>query len=304
MGTSRLNIWFRGANCDLLTNVWRTDLVIQACTGTYLVNIYPLVDQLRKRYSTQGKVVDISDWPLTTDQADKKLELIIGGGATQSVTFTTPAQTLEEIFGQLDGKFTGCKILAEDRHLKVVTDAYGPSATIEIGSGTDCDIAWDLVKNGSGWTVDSHYYQGAQRIKIVPPSGEYVNHVDVDVPPGCYKIWTRVCHGNNEETSLQMVNPKCGDEVCVNLLLPTLRTCSAGVLHPLMDEIVYKQALADDEQRIAVFRGVMFGAQVAKQEVINQLDYRLLEAQEKQDSELEARVNAVIALANQLPECV
>ena len=303
MGTSKLNIWLRNASCDLLTSVWRTDLVVQACGGTYLVDTFPeILEQLLAKYSARGVVRDITSWPLETDQTGRTLEITIGSGSMQSVTFTAPAQSLAEIYEQVVGQFTDCSITPDDDHLKIVTDAYGPNATIVLG-GT-CDIDWGPIVDGSGYEINSHYYQGAKRIMLMPPAGEYVNHIEMDVPPGCYKVWTRVCHGNNEETSTVMVGIRCGEEACVNLLLSTVKTCSAGVLHPLMDKIVYEQALADDEQRLGAFRGVMFGAQLGKQEVLNQLNYRVLEAQAKQDTELEARINAVMALAQQLPECI
>lgn len=305
MGTSRLNIWFRNSMCELLNDVWRTDLVIQMCSGNYLLDKFPIVDQLKKRYSKPATVVDIMDWPLMADQDGKKLELTIdtesGSGTMQSVTFATPAQSLPDIFNQLRGQFTDCEIVIEDGHLKVVTTESGHKSNITVGG--DCDIKWAPVVSGTGWLIGSHYYQEANRIKIVPAPGEHVNHVECDVPPGCYKIWTRVCHGKNEETSVQMVNVRCGEEACVNLLLPTVKTCSQYVMHPLMDKIVNEQLLGGIDNHIIAFRALMAGGELGKQQVLDQLDQRLLEAQEKEDTVLEGRVNAVIAVANQLPAC-
>lgn len=302
MGTAKLNIWTRNVNCEPLLNVWRSDYVIQLCSGSYLVDVFPeILDQLKKRYSNPGKVVDVSSWPLA-DQGTKTLELTIAGGTMQSHTFSAGTQSLMQVYNQIKSVFTNCEITIENGHLKIVTDKYGPQGTIVTG-GT-CDIVWGPVENGDGYEITSQTYQGAKRITVFPPAGEYVNHLEADIPPGCYKIWTRVCHGNNEETSVVMVNVKCGDEGCVNLLLPQLKTCAAYVMHPLMDKIVYEQHLADDDQRLVAFRAVMYGAQIAKAEVLNQLNYRLAEAVAKADTELQNRINAVLTLANQLPECI
>ncbi|MFZ2071258.1 MAG: hypothetical protein WAV32_06655, partial [Halobacteriota archaeon] len=69
-------------------------------------------------------------------------------------------------------------------------------------------------------------YKGHRRIMLQPGGGEKFNHIEVDVPPGCYVVWTRVCYGKNEETNKVMVIVDCGEEVCVNLLLDDVETCA------------------------------------------------------------------------------
>lgn len=208
MGLAHINIWLRNNACNLLQGCWRTDLVIQACTGEYLINVYP------------------------------------------------------EIINQLQGRYPG-------------------------------------------WTITTHWYQGAQRIMLMPPSTETIKNIEVDIPPGCYKVWTRVCHGANEETSVAMLQACCEKpDHCVNLILPELTVCSGAVLHPLMDHVVHEAFLADDPERLVLMKGVMFGAKKGKPEVIAELDYRYQEAIDKGDQDLQDRVQAVRNLANQLPECI
>lgn len=302
MGTAHANIWIRNVNCDLLTDVWRTDLVIRACTGSYLVNIFPeILDQLKKRYAKPASVTDITVYSSLTDQGGKTLGLQIGTAPVQNLVFTAPAVTVEQICAQMQAFFTDVNIKIVDGHIVIETKDRGPSATIAISG--DCELVWGPIVQGSGYVIKTHYYQGDQRIMLMPPSGEHINHIEVDIPPGCYKVWTRVCHGANEETSIQMINVRCGEEVCVNLLLPQVKTCSAQVLHPAMDKIVYEQALADIDERLVAFRGLMYVAQIGKQDVLNQLAYRREEAVDKDDPELIARVDAVINLAQLLPDC-
>jgi hypothetical protein len=69
------------------------------------------------------------------------------------------------------------------------------------------------------------YGYGANKKKLNP-------HIEVNVPPGCYIIWTRVCHGDNEETNKVLVTVNCGQEVCVNLLLNGVETCARQFIFP------------------------------------------------------------------------
>lgn len=206
MGLAHLNVWVRNRNCDLLTDMWRTDLVIQACTGTYLVDVWPeILTQLQTRYPN--------------------------------------------------------------------------------------------------YTILNHFYQGAQRIMLMPPVGTFFNHIEIDIPPGCYKVWTRCCHGQNEETSLQLISPRCGEEACVNLLLPTLKICAQAIVHPLIDHIVVQGAFPAVADRLTILKGVMYAGDIGRALLLEQLQYRLSEAVAKGDTALQARVNAVIAIADQLPAC-
>ena len=75
-------------------------------------------------------------------------------------------------------------------------------------------------------------YEGETRIKFFPPVGKYINHIEVDIPPGCYVVWTRVCYIQNEETQKVMVIVNCEGEACVNLLLDKTEKCVKEMLYP------------------------------------------------------------------------
>lgn len=302
MGTAKLNIWLRNAECNVLETCWRTDLVIQTCTGKYIKDSFPeVIDQLKERYSKQGLVKCINTFPLVTDQTGKTLTITVGTGTAENLLFTGPSMTFAEIYAQMQAFFQNVDVRLVDGSISIITKEYGPGALITIGG--DSDLVWGPVVPGSGYTVTSHFYQNAWRIMLQPGSGKTLNHIEVDVPPGCYRVWSRVCHGNNEETSVVMVNVKCAEHACVNLLLPTIKTCAAHLVHPLMDKVVHDQFLMDDVERLLPFRALMYGAGLGKQDILGQLDYRVYEAQEKGDPELEARILAVRVLAELLPEC-
>ncbi len=76
-------------------------------------------------------------------------------------------------------------------------------------------------------------YEGYKRIKIEPGGGREFWHIEVDVPPGCYVVWTRICHTPyNDESNKVMVVVDCGKEVCVNLLVNRVDTCAKEILGP------------------------------------------------------------------------
>jgi len=302
MGTGHVNIWLRNAICDVIPDCWRTDLVIQGCNGNYLVNTWPkIIDQLKKRYSTPATVADVDSWPLITDQGGKTLTLNYGTSSEESVIFASPATSQSEIFDQMANQLTKYEVKMVDNRIRIYTLERGPGASITISG--DANVAWGAPQAGGGWKVLSHFYQNAQRIMLMPPNGEFIDDIHVDIPPGCYKIWTRVCHGANEETSVNCVYVGCGGESCVCLMLPAVKTCSGQVLFPLMKQLVKEQALNGDDDRLAVMRGIMYAAHLGKNAVIVALDQQIAEAQEKGDTELEADIQALKTLAQQLPEC-
>ena len=302
MSKAHVEIWLRNAECNLLTDCWRTDLVIQACTGRYLVDSYPqIIDQLKRRYGKPAFAQCVTSFPMATDQGGKTLSFTVGSSSVEQLTFSTPSTTQAEIFAQIKAAFQNVEISITDGLLTVTSKEYGPDATLVIGG--DSDLIWGPITHGSGWTVKKHFYQNAWRIMIYPGNNEMLNHIELDIPPCAYKIWTRVCHGQNEETSVvlqKFIGCECYG---VDLLLPALKTCSANIVHPLMDRVVNEQILADDADRLAVFRGIINVAGLGKQAVIEQLNYRIQEAQDKDDPDLQARVQAVYDLAQNLPDC-
>jgi len=302
MSTAHVEIWLRNSECNLLADCWRADLVVQACTGRYLIDSYPeIVDQLKQKYGKSAFVQCISDFPLLTDQSGKTLTVTVGTNPAESLMFASPAQSLVEIYAQMQAFFQNCEVSLENGILKITSKDHGPEAVMTIGG--DCDLAWGPITQGSGWTIKTHFYQNAWRIMFYPGGGKTLNHIELEIPPCAYKIWCRVCHGQNEETSVVLQKFKGSHCYGVDLLLPTVKTCAAHIVHPLMDKVVFDEFLNDDVERIAVFRGLMYGAALGKQQIVDQLNYRLIEAQEKGDTELIARVQAVWNLAQLLPEC-
>jgi hypothetical protein len=144
-------------------------------------------------------------------------------------------------------------------------------------------------------------YQGATRILLQPGGGRFINHIEVDVPPGCYVVWARICHGRNEETNKMMVIVRCGDEACVNLLLNTVELCAKELFHPFAVQAVQAQ-LPNDVLQGAI-RGLMVVARKPKREIEVELAQRLDELKGAQLPELERAINKVAEIIKGVPEC-
>lgn len=166
------------------------------------------------------------------------------------------------------------------------------------------EIITQLIAKYPTYTISKlDNYQNYTRIHIQPPSGTFINHIEMDIPPGAYAVWCRVCHGKNEETNRVMVNPECGESRCVNLLLNAVQTCSEQLLHPAFDRVVNDGNFIEDMEIVPFMKLMMWSAYKGKAAVVAQLNERIIEAQEKGDTSLEARINAVLAIVNTLPDC-
>jgi hypothetical protein len=306
MGTTHLNVYLRNSLCKLLTNCWMADLVVNSCDGTPLYDVFPeIIDQLKDRYAKSATVTEFTNFPLSTDQSGLTLEVTVDGGTMQTRTFSSPAMTLGEIYGQIKGYFTDCDVILDDNdHLSIVTKKKGPNANLVIG-GT-CDLDWGPVTQGSGYDISTRYYMDAYRINIRPPVGEYINHIEMDIPNGCYKIWSRCCFGDNEETSVVMLSIEdCGGCRTVNLLLPQVTTCSKYVLHPMIDRIVndYQAVFPLDADKVTILKAIAYTGGLGREGILEQLNIRKQDAINIERTDLEARVDAVITIAQQLPQC-
>lgn len=195
MSYAKLNIWLRYADCSLITDCWRTDLVINSCCGEAVVDQDPtIIEKLKTKYEGYDEV---------------------------------------------------------------------------------------LV----------HNYEGESRIKLRPGGGDHLNHIEVEVPPGCYIIWTRVCYRGNEETNKVMVIVGCDDEGCVNLLLDPVETCTNNAFYPIMERLIEIGIPKRDLQIVA--KGLMVVAEKPKRAIVAELDQRLNDVKVLKDPGLLKTIGAI-----------
>jgi len=146
----------------------------------------------------------------------------------------------------------------------------------------DPSVIEELRKRYSDYdSVKVRYYKKHKRINLRPGGGEKFNHIEVDVPPGCYVVWTRVCYGHNEETNKVMAIVDCGEEVCVNLLLNRVETCANEVLYPYALRAMDKR-LPEKEVATAI-KSLMEVGEIPKDEFVRELEERLEELQEAKE---------------------
>ncbi len=205
MSYAKLNIWLRYADCSLITDCWRTDLVINSCCGESVIDQDPtIIDQLKGRYQDY-KYVQIHDYK-------------------------------------------------QERRIMLSPEGYG---------------------------------------------GKPIYHIEVDVPPGCYVVWTRVCYTDNEETNKVMVIVGCGDEACVNLLLDAVETCTNNAIHPILGRLVEIGIPKRDMQVVA--KGLMAVAEKSKREMVADLDQRLAEVRDMKDPGLQKAIGVIKDIVKAIP---
>lgn len=79
--------------------------------------------------------------------------------------------------------------------------------------------------------------------------GNLINHIEVEVPPGCYMVRAWVCSGNLwSDRAMAIVD--CGGEECVNLIVAPREGCIRGVIIPVGLE-AYDMKLDPERVRIA-----------------------------------------------------
>lgn len=206
MSYGKLNIWIRYSDCRLITDCWRTDLVIKTCGGEPLVDMDPtIIEKLRVRYEDY-KDVQVQD------------------------------------------------------------------------------------------------YKKERRIWLSPEGhrgGKPIYHIEVDVPPGCYVVWTRVCYKGNEETNKVMVIVGCGEEACVNLLLDAVETCTDELFHPLLERAVDMRIPKRDLQMVA--KVLMAVAEKPKKEVAAELGQRAEEVKDMKDPGLQKAIGTIMEMVKAMP---
>jgi hypothetical protein len=92
------------------------------------------------------------------------------------------------------------------------------------------DVVEKLAEAYPAYTVELGKRDGEITIDFRYPR---IKHLEVAVPPGCYKVRAWVCSDNLwSHTAMAIVD--CGAHVCVNLLVPPKEGCMREVLIPAM----------------------------------------------------------------------
>lgn len=102
-----------------------------------------------------------------------------------------------------------------------------------------------------------------------------INHIEVDVPPGCYVVRAWKCGGGNEVTDRRMVIVGCGDHVCVNLIVPRAHGkggCIDNMIFPFIKHA--KRIQMPDEEINMVVDKLVAAGELNKEEIIKEGEVR------------------------------
>ncbi|PNX52087.1 MAG: hypothetical protein BV456_00650 [Thermoplasmata archaeon M8B2D] len=322
MSTGTFDLWIKGRTGKLLKS-WMVDFALQRCnaSGEWLVDFYPeVIPQLKERYAKPAIARDITNYSSLTDQATNTLELVFDGfktdentasatygkgiaySETRSITFVAPASTPQQIACQIKSAMSDmAHISVVDGQILIETIDRGPDTKLSFGASNNCNLKFCFA-DGMGWRVHWRNYVGAKRINIWPGSGKTINHFEVDVPPGEYLMWCRCCHEGNEETNQRYTLIKCGDHTCENLILSTIDVCGKNDWFPMADHVVNGGLIQLEADKIAFLKGMKYVANIEKASMQANLQLRLIDAALSPETGLETRINAILAIVDQLPE--
>jgi hypothetical protein len=111
---------------------------------------------------------------------------------------------------------------------------------------------------------------------------------ELEVPPGCYIVRAHGCifGQGNYESDRSLVMVRCGEEACVNLVVPTFAHCLKSIAGPFIENA---RRLKIPEVEIGKAMGVFAkAANIPQEELVKKIDLRLgdlKEATEGKDKE-------------------
>lgn len=94
------------------------------------------------------------------------------------------------------------------------------------------DVVEKLQESYPDYSVTKSSREGEATVVL---RNSMIKHVELDVPPGCYLVRAWVCSGNLW-SDRAMVMVRCGEDACVNLIVPRRHNCIREVVIPLAIE--------------------------------------------------------------------
>ncbi|HIH36309.1 MAG TPA: hypothetical protein HA232_00150 [Methanocellales archaeon] len=109
---------------------------------------------------------------------------------------------------------------------------------------------------------------------------------ELNVPPGCYILRAHGCimGQGNYESDRCMVIVRCGEEICVNLVVPTFAHCVKSIIQPLVENA---RRLKIPEDKIGGAVGVLAKAAALpnRAEIIKKVDLRINDFKDAEEAE-------------------
>jgi hypothetical protein len=127
------------------------------------------------------------------------------------------------------------------------------------------DVIDRLAKAYPGYEVEKSTMDGETTIRLRYPR---IKHIEVAVPPGCYIVRAWVCSDNLWSDRVMGI-VGCGEDVCVNLIVPPREGCIRGVIVPVL-KAVYDMKLDPVEFR-PVIDGLLKTGQIERETFVGDL---------------------------------
>jgi len=132
--------------------------------------------------------------------------------------------------------------------------------------------------------------------RLEVPVGEA--HVEVEVPPGCYVVKGHVCEPDrniNQFTDKAIVTAGCNQEICVDLIVPNVKTCALRDFHPFVREAL-RANLPENDIRIAT-RTILAAARISPDEATEMISRNIAAAKAVKGAEyLTREYNATLRM--------
>jgi len=141
--------------------------------------------------------------------------------------------------------------------------------------------------------------------KEKPHDPPVIKHIEVDVPPGCYIVRAWVCWGNLW-TDRAMVIVGCGQEACVNLIVPPKERCIRNGIFPVgiaawEKQNKYPQIINNDNMRNA-FGVLMTTIEIKKDELKSEVTDLIKELEESDAEDAPQYVEAFKYIQDLIPD--
>jgi hypothetical protein len=118
------------------------------------------------------------------------------------------------------------------------------------------DILEKLREAYPDYDVEQGNRDDETTIRIIQPKPHHpqvIKHLELPIPPGCYIVRAWVCWGNLW-TDRAMVIVGCGQEACVNLIVPQRINCIPNVIFPVG---IAAHELGLEPERVRIAMGVL-----------------------------------------------
>jgi len=149
------------------------------------------------------------------------------------------------------------------------------------------DLKCELAEKANVTVVDCHGRVIAEAIWDELPR-------ELQVPPGCYIVRAHACYYGtggslkNYHSDRSMVMVRCGEEACVNLVIPEFVNCAKDIVQPLIAQAIELQI---HPQIIKEFVGTLGKiARISDEEFINKVDLRINDLKDAKEEDLKNHV--------------